>query len=342
MAPTASYDDPPPVRTGLSFHDANIALLARESYFFVHQGVLMRHSKVLADAISDLGLCGPSTVLKGNPLLKLDDDPTELHWFLLALYDGISTLNYNCADFPVVSALLRLSTKYEVDRIRGDLIQGLAQIWPKFLSQWEAREANATNTDGSYLPRQCYPHPIQVINLAQSTNTLALLPAAFYDLCRYPPSEAVAGLIASPSSEPEYLTDEDLMRLLRGKEHASRFLSTFIVNHLEGREPSLHCIYRRDNSPARRRHCQAAFEAMTFEILRNLNGVICHRTLDPLAAILDIDLTQLRTNTTVQPTSGYCVCDRCRLAYEEVVEQAREELWRKLPVWFDIDIHCWD
>ena len=75
------------LESGLSFHDANIALVARDSHFFVHQGVLMRHSKVFAKAIHDLRPDTPTS--EGKVILKLDDEPLELYSFLLALYDGM-------------------------------------------------------------------------------------------------------------------------------------------------------------------------------------------------------------------------------------------------------------
>jgi len=80
-------------------------------------------------------------------------------------------VKHNSQDFEIVSAILRLSTKYAVEHIRKDILRGMTTIWPRNLSGWELREADATDTTGVYKPRSVYPHPMQVflfINLVPS------------------------------------------------------------------------------------------------------------------------------------------------------------------------------
>jgi hypothetical protein len=184
-----------------------------------------------------------------------------------------------------------------------------------------------------------------VINLAKQINTPDLLPSAFYDLSRCSPSEIATGYLppgSSDRSELQFLSDEDLMNALRGREHSSRFLSTFVVNELEGREPSPACIHRNDPDPFRKRICQATFEATTFEILRDVNGVVFHRNSDPLFAIMDADLMQTRGN----PANGglsllHRACEACRLEFTSSVDAAREDLWQNLPTWFNVNVDSW-
>lgn len=73
-----------------------------------------------------------------------------------------SDLTYDLQDFDRVSALLRLSTKYCIEHIRRDIVRGLTVFWPRTLSAWEFREANATDPTGVYKPRTIYPHPMCV------------------------------------------------------------------------------------------------------------------------------------------------------------------------------------
>ena len=127
------------------------------------------------------------------------------------------------------------------------------------------------------------------------------------------------------------------MNTLRGREHASRFLSTFVVNELEGREVCAGCVHRNETDPFRKRICQATFEATTFEILRDVNGVVFHRSSDPLFAIMDADLMQTRNESA----SGrlnllHRACEPCRVDFTASVDAARDEMWRKLPIWFGI------
>ena len=59
-----------------------------------------------------------------------------------------SGIKFDAHDFESVSALLRLATKYGVEHIRRDILRGLSTGWPKTLSAWEFREADATDNDG--------------------------------------------------------------------------------------------------------------------------------------------------------------------------------------------------
>ncbi|KAJ7720600.1 hypothetical protein DFH07DRAFT_972548 [Mycena maculata] len=121
------------------------------------------------------------------PLLFLHDTAEDVANFLAALYDGPNFGDNGRADFGVVSGVLRLSTKYIVDALAQKALAHLSIAWPSTLKGWDAREDLArsfeleTSTSGGHF----YPSPIAVINLAREVNAPSLLPAAFYDLCRY-------------------------------------------------------------------------------------------------------------------------------------------------------------
>lgn len=165
----------------LSFSDGNIVLVAGDFYFNVHKGLLCRHSTPLSEIIHNLEAEDKHPCLiEGNVVLELDDNPKDLCRFLMALYDGVyvflfisstlqvylndfrSGIKHDNQDFENVSALLRLATKYGVDHIRNDILRGMSVIWPKTLSAWEFREADATDATGVYKPRAIYPHPMLV------------------------------------------------------------------------------------------------------------------------------------------------------------------------------------
>ncbi|KAJ6609880.1 hypothetical protein B0H10DRAFT_1812617 [Mycena sp. CBHHK59/15] len=317
----------------LYFPDGNIAVLTGSLYFLVHNGLLCRHSVPLQQATKALQV-DLRTQLEGRPVLQLPESSHDMHHFLSALYDGLSAVKFDPPNFAVVAALLRLTTKYQVKHLRTSLLLDLQRLqWPVRLAQWETREADATDANGHYDARLHYPHPILVINLARAIHAVEILPSAFYDLSRCVVSETTAGYTDSENVLHQ-LSQDDLMSLLKGREHVSRFLSTFIVNELEGREPSALCINGRDEDSAQIRACQAAFEAITFEILRDVNGVT-HRSSDPLFAIVDAELMQTRDDTQA---SALRACEFCRLEFGAAVDQAREEFWSKLPLWFGIDL----
>ncbi|KAJ7594567.1 hypothetical protein C8J56DRAFT_821382 [Mycena floridula] len=317
----------------LSFSDGNIAILAGNQYFVVHQGYLGRHSRPFAAAIDNLECC-PRHSLEGFPALQVEDSSDHMLMFLLALYDGVSEIKYSSKTFPLVATLLRMSTKYQVSHLRKDLLRGLSISWPSSLAEWDMRESLATSDNGAYDPRNLYPHPTLIINLARDIGATELLPSAFYDLSRYPPSQIISGC-SNEDSTIHRLSPADLMDALKGREHASRFLSTFIVNEMEGRAPATACVYQKHSDMSRRRTCQATFEAITFEILRDNNENVCHRSSDPLFAIMDAVLLQSRTS---QLHSDLLPCEPCQLEFRSVVEFNRETFWRKLPEWFGVDL----
>ncbi|EIW63073.1 uncharacterized protein TRAVEDRAFT_113630 [Trametes versicolor FP-101664 SS1] len=322
----------------LCFDDGNLAVVTGSHYFVVHRGLLCRHSEVLEKQLvavskEDHGL------LEGHTVLALDDDPTDFAHFLRALY-GFSYDN-SVGNFPVASAILRLSTKYEIAGLRETAIRNLSVSWPTTLDLWELREKAATSADGMYAPRPSLPHPILLINLAREIEEPTLLPSAFYDLSRYLPSQLMEGH-AGPDGVHHHLTDDDLCKVLRGKEQGARFFSTFIVTELEARGPSVQCLHRNEVQPALKRACQMAFEAVTFELIRDVNGMVCNRNTDPLFTIADSVLMQTRDDQPgVENKAAYRACEACRLDYAAVVQAAREDFWRQLPTWFELDVKNW-
>ncbi|KAK7057225.1 hypothetical protein R3P38DRAFT_1167205 [Favolaschia claudopus] len=316
----------------LSFSDGNIAILAGSVYFLVHKGLLCRHSVPLQQATKALEPARAKQ-LEGRPILHADCTPEAMYHFLSALYDGILDVKIDPHNFSAIDAILRLATNYQVKHIRASLLRELQRMqWPARLSQWEVREAEATDANGQYDARLHYAHPILMINLARAIQAPELLPSAFYDLSRCPVSETTAGY-TDFESIVHHLSQEDLMNLLKGREHASRFLSTFVVNELEGRAPSANCGHGGNEDVGQRRTCQAAFESITFEILRDVNG-ITHRNSDPLFAIVDAELMQTRDDAH----SVLRACEYCRTEFGVAVDHAREEFWSKLPSWFGVDL----
>ena len=73
-------------RHPLSFEDGNLALLAQDRYFIVHQGFLCRHSQVLQTLFTN-----PTNTRKllDRPAVEVDEKWADLGCFLSALYDGV-------------------------------------------------------------------------------------------------------------------------------------------------------------------------------------------------------------------------------------------------------------
>ncbi|KII92351.1 hypothetical protein PLICRDRAFT_104322 [Plicaturopsis crispa FD-325 SS-3] len=323
---------PPGRHPDICFNDGNVAILTGGFYFLVHQGLLCRHSTVLEGLLADLNLDTAARRLEGQPTCRR----------VCPLNSRSSSLAYDGSDISLVSGLLRMFTKYRVMRLRGEALRGLSLIWPSTISLWESRETKATDSAGVYAPRQAHPHPILVIQLARDVDAPELLPSAFYDLSRCLPSDAALGYTSTDGSGIHHLANDDLLNLLRGREHTSRFLSTFIVNELEGRAPAEWCLNRDKPSPAERRACQVAFESVTFEILRDVNGIVCNRNSDPLYAIAEAELMQTRDDVPGgENRAAVRACEACRAEFGSVVDAAREDFWARLPQWFGVEVPHW-
>ncbi|VDB95179.1 unnamed protein product [Peniophora sp. CBMAI 1063] len=308
---TECPDMPMASRPSMSFEDGNIALLAGSSYFLVHRGVLSRQSAFLAKLV---GSVSASRLLDGHPILELDEHADDVSLLLHTIYDGTSSVLEGADVFHVSFVLLRLSQKYEIPRLKKEALDVLHEAWPSSLALWDRRTSACGGSD--CVRDNSFPHPIAVINLARQAGATRLLPAAFYDLSRQPPSLSAAGY------HSDRLAQSDLVSLFTGRELASRFLSTFVVQVLEGRLAAHNC-------PSMRR-CTAVFERMAQEVVRFFSG-----PADPLT-IMGSVLTLQLPEEDVGPAL-VMLCVPCAEALEEEVHNAREMAWESLPTWFGVE-----
>lgn len=87
---SVKFELPPSRHPDIWFSDGNIALVAGDSYFTVHQGVLCRHSEFFAESIKKIKVEDSQTrLIDGHLVLVLNDQPKDLARFLIALYDGV-------------------------------------------------------------------------------------------------------------------------------------------------------------------------------------------------------------------------------------------------------------
>jgi hypothetical protein len=178
------------------------------------------------------------------------------------------------------------------------------------------------------------------VNLAREVDAAELIPAAFYDLCRLLPSVVATGYTDPFDSTCHRLTSRDLVLFLRGREAASRFFSTFVVDELENRRASNSCFNRRQQDPAQRRLCMGAFQLITFELLQDVNGLITGRIADPLFAMQEVLNLQADPGTP-EARNLFRACDSCREELVVSVHAARKQFWDSLPEWFGIEVTNW-
>ncbi|KZV61187.1 hypothetical protein PENSPDRAFT_659081 [Peniophora sp. CONT] len=328
----------------LWFSDGSVVLRAQGIHFRVHKTQMARHSAFFRDLFS---LPQPPNageeMIEGCSVVELYDDPTDLANLLVALYDGLTPGNNDPEDFHVTSGILRLGTKYAVDKLRDRALAHLMIAWPTTLEGWDAREEAAREHEFD-TGQPLYPSPIAVINLAREINAPSLLPAAFYDLSRFsfsqlfdpPPLSPPLSRAASPPPTSASLSIRDLQRLALGKEAASLAVSALIASLVRGpgaahaRKPSIpptqpaSAHHQHNQTCATPGACHREFAELGTLATRHY---VCERgrghadplfVADELAALLG-------------------ECGPCARSLDAWAQRERARLWRMLPAWFRVE-----
>lgn len=213
------------------------------------------------------------------------------------------------------------------------------------------RELEATDSYGRYFPRETYPNPILVIELALEMSIPSILPSAFYDLSRYGPSKIFAGatylprafdvIVSKNSGIPPFLQSVTLphdmiVRTFRGRETAQRYLADFVARELDCREPCAQCANRGDKDyPSGA--CHDSFYFIKLNVLRSVGGIATGRDADPLFSF--VQATEMLTRTDFSDGQRQCglnICYPCKLDFAACVSKARKEVWDLLPFWFGL------
>jgi len=354
------------VRSDFWFSDGNIVIVAGSAAFKVHRGQLERHSEVFSDLFS-IPQPANQELIDGCAYVELQQDcPSDVFYFLSALYDGLYFKRFRASDFPAIAAVLRLSTKYLVEHLRQRCLARLEADWPFTLADWDLRERRCTAVEngGRYIPRDYCAHPILVIDLALDMNLLSILPAALYDLSRYGASKIMAGTTApmtvlqrwimrftgSPSSSsssssqlerPVRLSRELLYRTLRGREAIQRYLAEFIEKEVHCRSPAQDCLNRfvdKEGPSPPSKQCHESFYYIMLNILRAVGGVTYGRDADPLFTLVQATEMLSRTDFSdgQQHQCALKLCQACKVDFAASVARAREEIWKMLPLWFGL------
>ncbi|KAH9935080.1 hypothetical protein B0H21DRAFT_76663 [Amylocystis lapponica] len=335
------------VRSDFWFADGNIVLLVGRAAFKVHRGQLERQSDVFRDLFLIPQPPNQETI-DGCFWVELHDSASDVLFLLRALYDGLYFKQSSAHDFPAIAAVLRLSTKYLIDTLRERCLLRLESDWPSTLASWDGREKQATDALGRYTPREVYPHPILVIQLASELGLDGLLASALYDLSRYAPRKILSGTSAPPPSLPPdapalppsdapvpvHLTEPEVIIALLGRETGQRYLAAFIETELSARALAADCANRHHDGG---RACRESFYFVMLNVLRAVGGIACGRDADPLFALVQAaDMLERTDFSDGVRQCGLRMCGACKADFRGTVEKAREEVWTLIPVWFGL------
>lgn len=203
---------------------------------------------------------------------------------------------------------------------------------------WNDRERLVVNCDGVYSPRDIYTHPILVINLCLELGFTSFLPAAFYDLSRYGPSKIAESVLSSSECDEgswPSVSGDVLLAVLEGRERGQKYVTHYVATELCKRAPSPFCTNAGDDYS---RLCHESFYFIMLNILRCVGGLSNGRDADPLFTILQsVEMMSREDFINDQGKFRLGLCGPCKADFTLAAGRAREEVWRRMPVWFGLE-----
>ncbi|PSR72331.1 hypothetical protein PHLCEN_2v11779 [Hermanssonia centrifuga] len=315
--PEAKENEAEPVpHEGLWFEDGNIILIAEETAFRVHRGVLSLHSEVFRNMFlvpqpSDVVEGGSTMLGLGCPFVRLHDTPEDLAMFLSILY-GKRSIYYkleHALPFADLRAMLLLAMKYQVEGISIEAIDRLEACYP--FSQLPDYDCEQTrNRDGP--PLAIVPEDsIAVVNLARLFDLPRLLPTALYGCCQLDTSKLLDGV--RYGRELVRLSEEDVRRCFIVKDELMKkkhIMTALIMDPYTSPECS---------APTQ---CRRGVQKLTWDGSQQPFWT----NYNPLQLI----------DSWLDKRTGKLLCSRCAPGIGTRYNQKRLEVWEELGKIFDV------
>ncbi|TDL16708.1 hypothetical protein BD410DRAFT_776938 [Rickenella mellea] len=161
----------------LWFDDGNIILTTNCTLFCVHRGLLSMNSPVFADMLSMPQPDRFEDSFEVHPVVEISDNDTDFTHLMCFFYDHRYYHGGTETTFEKISGLLRMSTKYQMDDLRNEIISHLSLAYPSTLEQYV--KAVDPSTQLSLFPPFHGQH-FAIATLASETNASVLLPTALW------------------------------------------------------------------------------------------------------------------------------------------------------------------
>jgi hypothetical protein len=334
----------------LYFEDGNVIIRLKvgSTLFCVHRTLLSKHSTVFRDLFAQ-----NHETLRGYPSLTVDDDKDDMESLLNAIYDGLCVCSVltlgrrtdpghrhvefptlNVETFPALAGLLRITTKYQIQRPRATIIERLQIQWPSSLEKHDEKQAALRERlleqqqQGGGVADNLSVHPASVIGVLRECNYTSpeLLTPLFYDLSTrvWQFGSPLAGYHLSP------LSPSDTERFIVGLNKLRSLQMTAFVCPLA-------CLRHPPVEHNRSLTCQS-------ELLRMWHNVAsswmvrkqdehCHAIEDWLGMIRAIRTT-CSLAATARDAQKDALCANCCNSLVAAMEQSRRTMWNSLSDFF--------
>ncbi|KAH8828656.1 hypothetical protein DL96DRAFT_1013202 [Flagelloscypha sp. PMI_526] len=289
------------------FDDGNLILQSHDGVRFkVYRGLFALHSTVFADMLS-LPQPAQQDLVDGCPLVVLSESGKELTQFheLIAGQTG-SFFRSDNVSFEQLSVMLRLGSKYNVQRLRDNAIRILREAFPDTLEDHDSHDSDLLSLAAT----------LEFAWLAFSEEVDIVLPLICYE-CHCLP-------------EPVLMRDDTLKRMNGDEFKISNEFKIFIAAGLISafiEQTKLIFTWLKPTGSALVPKCATKIR--------------CRKALDSLAqAYLCEDRTRenglyILTNQPWWPPEPD-FCSECIKMLEERHEEDRAKLWEALPTFFNL------
>ncbi|KAJ6616627.1 hypothetical protein B0H10DRAFT_1799065 [Mycena sp. CBHHK59/15] len=286
------------------FEDGTIILEAECTQFKVFKGILAANSTVFNDMLVIGSFPDISEMVEGCPVVRVYDTALDLMHFLKAIHHGGYYEPAETKDFLLIAAILRLSTKYNVDFLRRRALAHISSLYPTTLQEWDQRKDTSMEVFNA--------RPFAVLLLAKETGHQALLPACMY-LCAdsVDINDILDGLKSIDGKHLE-LDWPDKRACIRGRQNLLLALRSEVFAFLTGSLAIPNCV-----SPQR---CDSSKL----------------RWLQSLEASLGNGCPGIFSIKFPWVSFRKAVCDNCYTASYTNSNTQRQFIWDKLPSYFDM------
>ncbi|KAF7297799.1 BTB domain-containing protein [Mycena kentingensis (nom. inval.)] len=294
------------------FEDGSIILQAETTQFRVVKSVLAIHSTVFRDMFS-VPLPADEPLVEGCPVVFLPGDKAGDWKHLLDAMYPQTCFPKNGPSIEELSALLRLSKKYDIASFRKRCIECLKSEFPTTL---EAYDAMPEDWEHLYVPQECKSVQLRVhvANLSREVGLHSVLPGVLY------------GLVAACDPNAEGILSDE-------------FQALNVADQLLCFKAFAKFVRRYDTTPLRwlaedvAIPCDGCEDPEACEEERKTLALAWATDAFTVAHILDSwDHDTDWQNSKTQKG----LCDPCLTQGREIHQSARAEWWIKLPSYFDL------
>ncbi|TBU41575.1 hypothetical protein BD309DRAFT_964953 [Dichomitus squalens] len=187
----------------LWFADGNVVVVAQDTYFRVHQGVLALNSPIFRDILGDIDYAQVRSKKIGvtidrdetgadGTVIRLSDSAHDFEHLLRIFYQGFDYLNTTRPDdFADLAAAARLAHKYDISRVLNEATARLQQLFPPSFEAWDANAK--IRASKRFRPEDA----IEAVNLCRALGRRDggddMLPAALYLCSQLEPGKLLRG-----------------------------------------------------------------------------------------------------------------------------------------------------